>query len=134
MIEHDIQTENTDEPVFENETAIAVRSNNLKDKVLTGSYVIIPKSRVSSPFELSEKEWNDTRELLLKVKEYVDATYKPDGYNLGWNVGEVAGQSVAHAHLHILPRYSDEPFAGKGIRSWLKKPENARISLSENQE
>ena len=131
MIEHDIQTENTDEPVFENETAIAVRSNNLKDKVLTGSYVIIPKSRVSSPFELSEKEWTDTRELLLKVKGYIDATYKPDGYNLGWNVGEVAGQSVAHAHLHILPRYSDEPFAGRGIRSWLKKPENVRESLKD---
>lgn len=126
MIDNGILTHESGEPVFENETAIAVRSNNLKDKVLVGSYVIIPKSRVSSPFELSQKEWIDTQELLLKVKEYIDKTYKPDGYNLGWNVGEVAGQSVAHAHLHILPRYKDEPFAGKGIRSWLKKPENAR--------
>ena len=132
MIEHEIQTENTDEPVFETETAIAVRSNNLKDKVLTGSYVIIPKSRVSTPFELSEKEWNDTRELLHKVKEYVDKTYKPDGYNIGWNVGEAGGQSVAHAHLHILPRYKDEPYAGRGIRSWLKSPENIRESLKED--
>lgn len=126
MIDNGILTHESDEPVFENETAIAVKSNNLKDKVLVGSYVIIPKSRVASPFELSQKEWLDTQELLLKVKEYIDKTYKPDGYNLGWNVGEVAGQSVAHAHLHILPRYKDEPFAGKGIRSWLKKPENAR--------
>ena len=132
MIEHDIQTENTDEPVFETETAIAVRSNNLKDKVLIGSYVIIPKSRVSTPFELSAKEWSDTRELLLKVKEYIDATYKPDGYNIGWNVGEAGGQSVQHAHLHILPRYNDEPFAGRGIRSWLKKPENIRESLKDD--
>ena len=132
MIEHEIQTENSEEPVFETETAIAVRSNNLKDKVLTGSYVIIPKSRVSTPFELSEKEWSDTRELLHKVKEYIDKTYKPDGYNIGWNVGEAGGQSVAHAHLHILPRYNDEPFAGKGIRSWLKKPENIRESLKDD--
>lgn len=125
MIDKGILHESS-EPIFENETAIAVGSNNLKDNVLVGSYVIIPKSRVSSPFELSQKEWLDTQELLLKVKEYIDKTYKPDGYNLGWNVGEVAGQSVAHAHLHVLPRYKDEPFAGKGIRSWLKRPENAR--------
>ena len=131
MIDNGIEIEQTDDKVFENETMMGVRSNNLKNNTLIGSYVIIPKSRVSSPFELSEKEWNDTRELLLKVKEYVDATYNPDGYNLGWNVGEVAGQSVAHAHLHILPRYSDEPFAGKGIRSWLKKPENVRESLKD---
>ena len=113
---------------------MAVRSNNLKTNVLVGSYVIIPKSGVTSPFELSDKEWADTKELMHEVKEYLDQTFRPDGYNLGWNVGEVAGQSVKHAHLHILPRYKDEPFAGKGIRSWLKKPENARISLSENQE
>jgi diadenosine tetraphosphate (Ap4A) HIT family hydrolase len=31
--------------------------------------------------------------------------YHPDGYNLGVNVGEVAGQTIAHAHLHLIPRY-----------------------------
>ena len=127
MIEQNILIENSDFPVFENETMMAVRSNNLKDNVLVGSYVIIPKSGVTSPFELSDKEWADTKKLLDEVKAYLDVTFKPDGYNLGWNVGEVAGQSVKHAHLHILPRYKDEPFAGKGIRSWLKKPENARV-------
>ena len=129
MVEHEIQVNETDEPVFENDSAIAVRSNNLKSKTLVGSYVIIPKSQVKTPFELSDKEWLDTKHLLNQVKDYVDATYHPDGYNVGWNVGEVGGQSVAHAHLHILPRYADEPFAGKGIRHWLKKPENIRTSL-----
>ena len=131
MIEHDIQVNDTDEPVFENDSAVAVRSNNLKDNTLIGSYVIIPKSQVGTPFELSDKEWLDTKQLLNLVKEYIDKTYKPDGYNIGWNVGEAGGQSVAHAHLHILPRYNDEPFAGKGIRHWLKKPENIRSSLAD---
>ena len=131
MIEQEIQTEESSEPVFENDSAIAVRSNNLKDNTLVGSYVIIPKSQVSSPFELSDKEWLDTKQLLNKVKEYIDNVYHPDGYNIGWNVGEVAGQSVAHAHLHILPRYADEPFAGRGIRSWLKRPENIRGALKD---
>ena len=132
MINQEIQVNETNEPVFENNTMIAVRSNKLSEKTLTGSYVIIPKSQVSSPFELSDEEWKDTKELLGKVKEYIDKTYNPDGYNVGWNVGEVGGQTVAHAHLHILPRYADEPFAGRGIRSWLKKPENIRKSLIED--
>ena len=127
----DLNTESGD-PHFENETMVAVKSNNLKHNTMIGSYVIIPKSEVSSPFDLTDKEWNDSRELLLKVKKYIDKTYKPDGYNIGWNVGAVAGQSVAHAHMHIIPRYADEPLAGKGIRSWFKQPENIRASLNDN--
>ena len=127
----DLNTESGD-PHFENDTMVAVKSNNLKHNTMIGSYVIIPKSEVSSPFDLTDKEWNDSRELLLKVKKYIDETYKPDGYNIGWNVGAVAGQSVEHAHMHIIPRYTDEPLAGKGIRSWFKQPENIRDSIKNN--
>lgn len=127
----DLNTESGD-PHFENDTMVAVKSNNLKHNTMIGSYVIIPKSEVSSPFDLTDKEWNDSRELLLKVKKYIDETYKPDGYNIGWNVGAVAGQSVEHAHMHIIPRYADEPLAGKGIRSWFKQPENIRDSIKNN--
>lgn len=127
----DLNTESGD-PHFENDTMVAVKSNNLKHNTMIGSYVIIPKSEVSSPFDLTDKEWNDSRELLLKVKKYIDETYKPDGYNIGWNVGAVAGQSVEHTHMHIIPRYADEPLAGKGIRSWFKQPENIRDSIKNN--
>ena len=127
----DLNTESGD-PHFENETIVAVKSNNLKHNTMIGSYVIIPKSEVSSPFDLTDKEWADSKELMTKVKNYIDEKYKPDGYNIGWNVGQVAGQSVAHAHMHIIPRYADEPLAGKGIRSWFKQPENIRASLKDN--
>ena len=120
------------EPHFENDTMVAVKSNNLKNNTLIGSYVIIPKSEVGSPFELTEKEWADSKDLMIQVKEYVDKKYSPDGYNIGWNVGKVAGQSVTHAHMHIIPRYADEPYAGKGFRYWLKQPENIRKSLKED--
>ena len=132
MIDNGIVIENSNDPVFENETMIAVKSNNLKNNTLVGSYVIIPKSEVSSPFELSNKEWEDTKSLLLELKEYIDQQYKPDGYNVGWNVGKVAGQEVKHAHLHVIPRYNDEPYAGKGIRFWFKQPENKRDSLKDD--
>jgi len=117
-------------PQFENETVVGVPSTNAKgkqyDKTLIGSYVIVPKSLVSTPFELSESEWLDTKKMIDVIKQYLDEKYKPDGYNIGWNVGKVAGQTVQHVHLHIIPRFADEPLAGKGIRYWLKKDENAR--------
>lgn len=124
----DLNKESGD-PHFENDTMIAVKSNNLKVNTLIGSYVIIPKSEVSSPFDLSDKEWQDSKSLMIEVKNYIDKKYNPDGYNIGWNVGEVAGQHVAHAHLHIIPRFADEPYAGKGLRHWFKQPENIRESL-----
>ena len=120
------------DPPFENETMIAVRSNNLKNNTLIGSYVIIPKSEVGSPFELSDKEWADSKQLMLELKAYLDNKYHPDGYNIGWNVGKTAGQEVAHAHMHIIPRYSDEPLAGKGLRYWFKQADNVRESLKIN--
>ena len=127
-----IELNNEEDRHFENETMIAVRSNNLKNNTLVGSYVIIPKSEVGSPFELSEKEWADSKTLMIELKEYLDEKYKPDGYNIGWNVGSAAGQEVKHAHMHIIPRFNDEPFAGKGIRYWFKQPENVRASLKNN--
>ena len=113
---------------FENESMIAVMSNPQQNKTMIGSYVIIPKSKVSSPFELSEKEWQDTKQLLATLKAYIDETYHPDGYNIGWNVGDVAGQHVAHAHLHVIPRFADEPLAGKGLRHFFKQDSNIRPS------
>ena len=129
MIKQTIILNDEEDRHFENETMVAVRSNNLKNNTLIGSYVIIPKSQVGSPFELSDKEWADSKALMKELKEYLDEKYKPNGYNIGWNVGKAAGQEVAHAHMHIIPRYSDEPLAGKGLRYWFKQPENVRKSL-----
>lgn len=128
----DIQINDAEDPTFENETMIGVRSNNLKNNTLIGSYVIIPKSQVGTPFDLSEQEWKDTKSLMHEIKSYLDKKYQPDGYNVGWNVGKAGGQEVAHAHLHIIPRYADELYAGKGIRYWFKQPENIRASLKKD--
>ncbi|MCL2405250.1 MAG: HIT family protein [Defluviitaleaceae bacterium] len=116
---------------FENESVIGVPSTdndgNIFTQTLVGSYVVIPKSLVGTPFDLSEQEWVDTKRMIDTIKHHLDNEMSPDGYNLGWNVGRVAGQTVSHAHLHIIPRFDDEPFAGKGIRHWLKKNENQRL-------
>lgn len=96
-------------------------------EVLIGSGVIIPKEHRETVFDLSKDEWIATYELLKEVKIYLDKRYKPEGYNVGWNVGSVGGQEIFHAHLHVIPRYEDEPLAGKGIRYCFKQLENKRI-------
>jgi len=122
------------DPVFENESVMGVRADNLQENILIGSYVIIPKSQVETPYDLTEKEWLDTHKMLKEIKNYIDKKYKPNGYNLGWNVGEAAGQHEAHAHLHIIPRFNDEPYVGKGIRYLFKQKENLRKCFLENNE
>jgi diadenosine tetraphosphate (Ap4A) HIT family hydrolase len=95
-------------------------------EVLIGSGIIIPKQHRETVFDLTDEEWVATCSLLKRARELIDSLYAPDGYNLGWNIGSIAGQEIFHAHLHVIPRYADEPLAGKGIRFWLKQPSNRR--------
>lgn len=95
---------------------------------LPGSGMIIPKPYRPTVFDLTREDFIATHDLLQKVKSYLDETLKPDGYSLGWNVLPVGGQHVPQAHLHVIPRFADEPYAGRGIRYWLKQKENLRLS------
>jgi diadenosine tetraphosphate (Ap4A) HIT family hydrolase len=85
----------------------------------------LPREHRTTPFELTAREWASTQELLLQVKEVVLADHAPDGWNVGWNVGSIGGQTVEHVHCHLIPRYRDELHARKGIRWLFKQPENA---------
>lgn len=109
--------------VLENATC---RFLQMPQIVLPGSGLIVPKEHRETVFELTPEEWQDSRSLLHEAKGLLDEQYAPDGYNIGWNSGAVAGQHVFHAHMHVIPRFADEPFAGKGIRHWLKQRENIR--------
>lgn len=92
----------------------------LKEQEIKGAGIVVPLNHKETVFDLSQEEWNATYQLLQEVKEYIDEKYKPDGYNVGWNCGDVGGQHIFHAHLHVIPRFADEPLAGKGIRYFLK--------------
>jgi diadenosine tetraphosphate (Ap4A) HIT family hydrolase len=91
---------------------------------LKHSGIIIPLAHRETVFELTDREIAATFQLLRKVKALMDAEFSPDGYNIGWNCGRVGGQEVFHAHLHVIPRFSQEPLAGHGIRSHLKSDAN----------
>ena len=95
-------------------------------ETLPGSGLIVPYAPRTTVFDLTPEEWTATFALLQEAKAYIDERYSPDGYNVGWNNGPVAGQTIAQVHLHVIPRFADEPRAGRGIRWYLKQPENRR--------
>jgi diadenosine tetraphosphate (Ap4A) HIT family hydrolase len=47
-------------------------------------------------------------DLIKEEKILLDQEFKPDGYNIGVNVGSAAGQSIYHVHIHIIPRYKGD--------------------------
>ena len=84
-----------------------------------GHTLIIPKRHVGSFFDLSSDEREDLMSLLGTAKANVEAEFKPDGYNIGINDGPVAGQTVPHLHVHLIPRYKgDMPDPRGGVR-WI---------------
>ncbi|MFK7691882.1 HIT family protein [Paenibacillus sp. HJGM_3] len=109
--------------VLENEHCLFLIAN---EPEIEGAGIIIPREHRETVFDLTEAEWAATYELLQKAKAYIEENYRPEGFNVGWNCGHVGGQHVFHSHLHVIPRYADEPYAGRGIRYWFKSKENRR--------
>lgn len=70
-----------------------------------GHVLLIPKRHLLTPFELTRKEGGDLVELLSLVKASLDEQFQPDGYNVGINTGQAAGQTISHLHIHLIPRY-----------------------------
>lgn len=93
---------------------------------INNATMAITKRHIETPFDINEREWKQLQGIIEKMKGFVDQAEKPQGYNIGWNVHAIGGQHVAHAHLHLVARYSDEPLSGKGIRYAFKQPTNQR--------
>ena len=105
--------------LFENDLAFAIKDGM---PASLGHCLVISKRHVKTYFNLNEDEIKAMFELSNKAKEYIDNLYHPDGYNVGFNVLEAGGQSVWHAHMHILPRYKDDvPNPRGGIRKLSRK-------------
>ncbi|WP_213525166.1 HIT family protein [Paenibacillus sp. J31TS4] len=112
--------------VFQNEYCmfLQLEESRVKGSPLEGAGVIVPKQHRETAFDLTAEEWEATQSLLLAAKAYMDELYQPQGYNLGWNCGAIGGQHILHSHFHVIPRYADEPLAGKGIRYMFKSLAN----------
>ena len=100
------------EIIVESATAYAIYD---KFPVNKGHALIIPKRHFADYFDLTFKEQAACIFMLNKVKEIVSKKFQPNGFNIGINVGEKAGQTVHHVHIHLIPRYNgdvEEPRGG----------------------
>ena len=88
--------------------------------VSPGHTLVVTKRVVATWFDANRYEQMAILDLIDEVKAALDARDpKPDGYNIGWNVGVASGQTVAHLHVHVIPRYAgdvEDPTGGvRGI-------------------
>ena len=70
---------------------------------------------VADYFDMTPEEKTAVMELVEQGKALLDRELKPDGYNVGINSGLAAGQTIMHAHVHLIPRYradTDDPRGG----------------------
>ena len=100
--------------VAENALAFAIRD---RFPVSNGHTLVVTKREVPDWFAATADEQRAMLELVAEVKRRLDAEVHPDGYNVGFNAGAAAGQTVMHVHVHVIPRYrNDVPDPRGGIR------------------
>lgn len=95
--------------------------------VSEGHTLIVPRRHVKSVFELPGEELQTVWTLVAEVRDRLRSTLDPapDAFNVGPNDGDKAGQTVAHAHIHVIPRYvGDMPDPRGGIRWVLPRKAN----------
>jgi diadenosine tetraphosphate (Ap4A) HIT family hydrolase len=87
--------------------------------------LLIPKRHCADYFELNYIETSTLAATLNVVKNILDSRYTPNGYNIGVNCGEAAGQTIKHCHIHIIPRYEgDVENPRGGVRGVIPSKQN----------
>jgi diadenosine tetraphosphate (Ap4A) HIT family hydrolase len=76
--------------------------------VSPGHMLIISKREVITYFDLNEDEQIDLQHCIFRAKALIEEKHSPEGYNIGMNCGEAAGQTVMHFHCHVIPRYKGD--------------------------
>ena len=111
----DLQTSNRERIVSENTLAFAVRDGF---PVTDGHTLIIPKRHTLDSFELIPDEDLAINEIICEQRQILlESDQTIEGFNIGMNCGLVAGQSVWHCHVHLIPRRKgDSEYPKGGVR------------------
>jgi diadenosine tetraphosphate (Ap4A) HIT family hydrolase/predicted house-cleaning noncanonical NTP pyrophosphatase (MazG superfamily) len=93
--------------------------------VSPGHVLIIPYEHTLNWFTASQEVKLDILHALTAMKRTLDEEFHPDGYNIGMNCGESAGQSIMHLHVHLIPRYKGDMSHPKGgVRGVIPSKQN----------
>jgi len=102
------------EILAENARAIAVPDTY---PVSPGHALVVPRRHAETIWDLDAEEYAACFALVRELRPVLQARHNPDGFNVGANCGQAAGQSVWHAHIHVIPRYKgDTPNPKGGVR------------------
>src|SRR5262249_20343186 len=106
------------------QSALAVASAEGRP-VSPGHTLVVPRRHVAGYFECTPAEKAELWRLVEEVRARLLEAYRPDGFNVGLNDGAAAGQTVHHAHIHVIPRYAGDvvdPRGGVGTGVGEHKP------------
>lgn len=87
--------------------------------VTEGHTLVVPKRHVSSLFDLPEEEQAAIWRAVAHVREALASEFRPDSFNIGLNDGTSAGQTVMHAHVHVIPRRKGDVADPRGGVRWV---------------
>ena len=108
-----------EQALIENALAYVRYDNNSLSR---GHVLVVPRRHVAGFFDMTSDEKAAVWRLLDQAQHRIAGEFHPDGYNIGVNVGKVAGQTRMHVHLHLIPRYAgDVADPSGGIRRVLKR-------------
>ena len=83
--------------------------------VSEGHCLVVPHRVYANYFDSTKEEIVGLQALVLEAQKLLREKFSPDGFNVGINCGEAAGQTVPHMHIHVIPRYKgdmDNPRGG----------------------
>ncbi len=107
---------------LENDTAIALWD---AFPITKGHTLVIPRRHVASIYELPPGDQAGLWAMVADARHRLGDDLHPDGFNVGLNDGAAAGQTIFHAHIHIIPRYSGDVAEPRGGVRWVI-PDKAR--------
>ncbi len=90
-----------------------------------GHALVVPKQHNASLYDFPADTQAALWQLVSEARRRINEELRPDGFNVGVNDGEAAGQTVMHAHIHVIPRWTDDVADPRGGIRWVI-PEKAR--------
>ena len=87
--------------------------------VAPGHALLVPRRHVSDWSSASREEQAELCNAISDVQHIIAQRYQTDGYNIGINSGDAAGQTIPHLHVHVIPRYAGDVKDPRGGLRWV---------------
>ncbi|HEY0015494.1 MAG TPA: HIT family protein [Longimicrobium sp.] len=105
-----------DDLVDQNQHAVAIPD---RYPLSPGHILVIPRRHVVSPFDLHPDELASVWSLVAQIRRSLAAEFVPDAFTIGLNDGAAAGQTIMHAHVHVIPRWTGDVADPRGGVRWV---------------